>query len=1759
MSVVGPAADPSDQHGDELPILREETGASSESESAESLPRSSLFHNFQPAPGAELHWAAADEVDGAARMGELLHDQDTHIDEDILEAVAANKGSGKELLELLLRVRGYEVEEAISASVLVLAVKNPACGIEMIKLLLQDGDIIHGCLSYEVFEAAVEIPENSLGIMRLLLQVYEDRHDFNGIANRILAYAADDIERGEKIVEFILRECGDRVHMPFGVLKTIFQHYDHGTVAILLEKQAYRLWATEEEVMENALASAAQNIGSGAKIINMILRQYGDQVPIARSSVVEDAAQNEWCGKEILELLFLRCGNQIYITEATVRYAARNKRSGLEILELLICERRGEVETTEDVWKAAAENSGCGLDIVRLLLGQCCDEVRITEKLVEAAAQNNYGNDIMELFLRHTGKTFLITSKAICATMRFHDEDIVDLLFELHPVRIPSKALEAATNNRESGRDILQLLLRKYGDKVWVTAAAMQAAFRNVDNGHEIAALLLRERPQEIKITSKMADAIARNPNLGEEFMELVLRACGDNDYVADRIVETAAKYGMVGVLIRVGAESERVCVAKRVIEVAASCSSCEARRLEPIFYKHHDQTLVTPKAMEAAASNSERGMEMMELFLRCYRDKVTITERVLEAALRNSSQGSEIIKLFLTVYGDEIQISERLVNTAAQYSFRGTVIRLLLRATTNLVTPKAIESAARNSSSAAAIMELLLAIHNGTLEITERTSESVAHHPQTGEDMIKPLAQRHEDDIRATTIASVEAAILTIGSNPSILKQLAREHSGGIQITETMVKNLSYHDPDVRTEIMNILLHDFTGEIHIPAETLQAFAGSYDEKTIENLLRTQRDNIRITKEVVEAAATNKWHGEGILKLLLAEPLDEVPITETAIEHAVRQYRGSQLIELFLEYRPDDVVMTTSIVQAATTGGDILADGLQCTRLLLHRGNEMIEITETMIEAATRGGFDSFKPRSIIGCLLREIGGRIWISPKALPRFVQNFDAEMIGLLLETLGAKIQITEEVVIAALKHGQDVDAVLTKVLAANVVDANWFTEKAVEVVSRMWHDKQKTLAQLIRRCAHVFRISENTVSAIARSFDQHMMALLLETQGGMLPITESVLVAVAQNTQSAPHTMYLLLQERVSMVSISDAVVKAAIENFHCGGRLLRMLLERRGDEIRITENHVISAAGVSHYMLQFLLRERPGEVHINEAVLVVVARNEWAGEPIVKLLLPGRTGEMEITGRVLEAAASNTRSGEEILKLLLQNYDDEIPIGVVEAAAGNTRSGTRITSLLFQEREHEIQITEKVVTAAARNPELGEEILELLFQKRRGEIQVTASMMQAAMGNPVSSEQVMEILLHHCDDDFQMDPTTAAMAAANLTSGRALMEQLLHRLGAQVQPTEDVLEAAAQNDKCGFDIVEMLLLEHADTAHVTTKVVKAALRNERCGLNIIELLLHERCHVRITEEMIVAAVESQHATRFLTLLLDKVGSSQITDRVVESAARNASHGKEIMRLLVDKYGEEIPISEDVKRATAEKSETGGQIMELLPSTVQGRTTTEQTPTSHHPSPLSDRIGVDSRAENRSDILDAMRNFASVSIRQKKYAAAEQIYQLMLERREDALGREHALALQIMDELVQKLYKENRYKEAERICREKLRRREISLGQEHVQTLENMEELALILHKQWKYAEREEMLRNSLTLRGEMSSQNDPDTTNRPRSLESIIESWGVEGRSKWVRGNKIRTNSSERLSRLFKGPKSPDTRDGSPSLGSESSE
>ena len=1168
----------------------------------------------------------------------------------------------------------------------------------------------------------------------------------------------------------------------------------------------------------------------------------------------------------------------------------------------------------------------------------------------------------------------------------------------------------------------------------------MRAALGHADDGYAIPALLLRERRQEIMVTGEVVRAILRNADLSEAFMDLLLHAPrGDSDYVADKILETAAEYGMAGVMIRMGVESERVSVAKKAIEVAASCTACEARQLESIFHRHHGHILVTPAAMKAAAKNAERGTEMMELFLRWHRGKVNIAGwRVLEAALTNGSQGPAIIKLLLAAYGGEIRISERILNTAAQHSSRETVIRLLLRATTNLVTRETIESAARNASSAASIVELLLAVRNGAVETTGRSSEDGAHHPRTGEDSIGPLAQGQRDDDIQVTTGLVEAAISEIRDDLSILKQLARERRSGLRITERMVEKISYHDYDMKTEIVNMLLHDFAGPIRIPAETLGAFAASYDGKTMENLLRTQRDEIRITEEVVEAAAANEWHGAAVLKLLLrAERLHQVPITETAIENAVRQNGGKQMLELFLDYRPDDVVLTTRIVEAATRG-EFLADGPECVRMLLHRGEEAIEITEAMVRAATTAAFYNRQPRSIIDCLLREAGSRVWIAPETVPRFVRRLDAEMIGLLLEAPGARIQITEEVVMVALKRrGREADVLLAGLLASHVVDASWFTEKVVEAIASMQNDtcKQETLEQLIRACGHAFPIPEATVVAIARSFDPRTMALLLEAQGDMLPITERVLVAVAENTKSAPETMSLLLRERAGMVSISDAVVEAAIGNLYCGGRVLVLLLRERGDQVRITGDHVVSAAKVSHHMLEFLLRERPDEVRVDAAVLVAAAGNRWSGARILERLFHERPDEIEISGRVLEAAARNDESGRQVVELLLQHYDDELPAAVVEAAMGNAGRGAEIVRLLFQEREPEIQMTEDAMEAAARNAELGEEILEFVLQKRREDTQVTAGVMQAAMGNLVSSEEITEILVHYCDEDFQMDSATVSAAAAHPTSGAALVELLLRRFGSQVQPAEAVLEAAAQNDQCGFDIVEMLLLERADAAQVTPSVVKAASRNERCGLEILEVLFHARCRVRITEEMIVAGVESQQPTKFLTLLLDRIGSSQITDRVVHSAARNASHGADIMRLLLDRFGDGIIISKDAKRAIAKEGETGARIVELLP---------KQT-----------RTGVDAPDQDGSPMLDAMREFAGALVRRKEYAAAEEMYQLMLERTEDRLGRgplgrEHDLALQIMEELARILRDQGKYTERDEMLQRSFARGASSLS-------------------------------------------------------------------------------------------------------------
>jgi tetratricopeptide (TPR) repeat protein len=113
-------------------------------------------------------------------------------------------------------------------------------------------------------------------------------------------------------------------------------------------------------------------------------------------------------------------------------------------------------------------------------------------------------------------------------------------------------------------------------------------------------------------------------------------------------------------------------------------------------------------------------------------------------------------------------------------------------------------------------------------------------------------------------------------------------------------------------------------------------------------------------------------------------------------------------------------------------------------------------------------------------------------------------------------------------------------------------------------------------------------------------------------------------------------------------------------------------------------------------------------------------------------------------------------------------------------------------------------------------------------------------------------------------------------------------------------------------------------------------------------------------------------------------------------------------------------------------------------------------------------------------------------------QKKYAEAEQVLRLSVQRREYLLGAQHAQTLNTKYWLGLTLYRQQKYAEAEQVLRTTTQQQEKVLGAEHVDTLNTKHWLGLTLYNQQKYAEAEQVLQQSVQQREKTLGANHADT-------------------------------------------------------------
>ncbi|KAK8121512.1 hypothetical protein PG999_005632 [Apiospora kogelbergensis] len=173
------------------------------------------------------------------------------------------------------------------------------------------------------------------------------------------------------------------------------------------------------------------------------------------------------------------------------------------------------------------------------------------------------------------------------------------------------------------------------------------------------------------------------------------------------------------------------------------------------------------------------------------------------------------------------------------------------------------------------------------------------------------------------------------------------------------------------------------------------------------------------------------------------------------------------------------------------------------------------------------------------------------------------------------------------------------------------------------------------------------------------------------------------------------------------------ILAAVHNGHT--RVVSVLLEKRGEQVKITQEVVVAAAGnpfSGKEIMALLLEKRGEQVKITQEVVVAAAGNPFSGKEIMALLLEKRGEQVKITQKVVVAAAGNKDSGKEIMALLLEKRGEQVKITqkVVVAAAGNEDSGKEIMALLLEKRGEQVEITQEVVVAAARNQGSGKVIM-----------------------------------------------------------------------------------------------------------------------------------------------------------------------------------------------------------------------------------------------------------------------------------------------------------------------------------------------------------------------------------------------------------------------------------------------------------------
>lgn len=813
-------------------------------------------------------------------------------------------------------------------------------------------------------------------------------------------------------------------------------------------------------------------------------------------------------------------------------------------------------------------------------------------------------------------------------------------------------------------------------------------------------------------------------------------------------------------------------------------------------------------------------------------------------------------------------------------------------------------------------------------------------------------------------------------------------------------------------TELVRVLLG--RSDIRITERTLVAAARNPEGRQILEMLLMHRADVQGVEDITEAAAGNQDAGREILKFLI-ETGWKIPATEKVWQAAAANERdGRKIIGLLLNHHgkvlSSEEVMVAAIENTETgnliiefllaqTSQFMLTDAMilalvgsrpHPTELLdvfLDRSENEIQFTQRVTPSFTQSLNDErpwFKERrfrmsdALSYILSGEHKNRVSFTVKGLVGIMGVASYEVICEILDTLGERISITEEIIKAVAETNPTADLIVQRLFdytpsiqvteravvlaaqrasgAARLLRAFFkhssefpVSPEAVEAAtcSRLWAyeivetlleqtptvqitekavatSDRDTLNILISKCRGEIRLSLQTQPDTLHGFPvaptiYSVKQILSEAQGAKVigpPIDEVVGLP-------DPEVLALVLKKNPKPRWLPSTALEGAVGNELAGKEITQMLLDH-GFEVEITESVVRSAAGIfhkGHEILDLLLRDMK-RARVSQSGMEGIFA--LCPPEIVQLFLETRK-EITITTRMIEGAARNSSAVWE----LLVDFWADLPLitdGVLQAAASNVNT----LHWIYSNYRDQVIITQQAVENAARDSMAA---LQVMLEQWGEQIYITGKVMEAVASTHFVCDTVKMLYSMRPDEVYlSEDFWVAFVQSRSRVREDEVVEQVLEYCD-RILITEDLLTASAEHGEERLN----KLLEH-DKARMTTGGLTAIARWFNLE-KFTPMLDRYRRYVNVTERVMEsAAANPDHGFEIVEFILRTCDESRTwyIGRVIEAAVRNPEAGRDIIELILCEFPRSRFATEEVLIAAAGNTDKdmGGKIIELL---------------------------------------------------------------------------------------------------------------------------------------------------------------------------------------------------------------------------------